>query len=523
MMKSVAAVYTADKIASAVLVQRQWIITALHTMLDRKGVCTKSVCFDIEQPGVDPVARRTFAPDVKKSGNSVSAGFVAIPSLDICFVRLAPDRFGNFPEHYGIPIAIPSIVEPIIGLTLTIIGHPRGTWLKRSISGSLSSFVASVLGAKSDLKGSCDFELPNGFSGGAVVDQSSGKLLGITQKYSDSEDANVMLVGTSVQSISKALSLFGSGRKLLTTLGSHWRVPSTFRLLAMGTGSGGIAPPLGGGNSHSTHGPVIFVSPSTVGSTVAGSDPQTTVPQDFSGIGFLVPKHATTKAQAGKYALGTCVLVGPQWILTAHHVVDNAEVAGNFDVVFGYVGSQQGVTPAFSAAKRYGLAKDTDSILTSPDGTYSTNGHTYFQVGDWALIRLAEEVDVMFKPLVPVELSDALIGPTHFAFLVTNIAFDGVEPLFAVMHDDNMSGNSSVPVHKILNTGMPYFSHLVPSYKGCSGAPILLKTGEFVGIHVRSDASDDKATNVTFIAQSLHEKGFDFLAEKVTLGILVHP
>jgi Trypsin-like peptidase domain len=264
-----------------------------------------------------------------------------------------------------------------------------------------------------------------------------------------------------------------------------------------------------------------------------------------SGIGLIVTKTNADETDLKTVVpRATCILVHPEWILTAHHVLDTLAFAQNFEVVFGYFGAFPSLPLAskFAAwadiyhdSEHYSFCNESGCFFSSRDGTLSKNAHTYAK-GDWALAKLARPVDARFIPMPATRLTNATLAeekPEIRVPFFQGVLTDDPEP-FPPCRPLNIFSrpqNASNPldpdanrVHVIIANGREVH-HSASAHGGASGAPLAMNDGSFLGIHVRSalgTPTTNKGTSATFIANALRSQEFPAL-NQLTLANALDP
>lgn len=285
-----------------------------------------------------------------------------------------------------------------------------------------------------------------------------------------------------------------------------------------------------------------FITDSGLPQKESNPDPLRNITQSSMAATGLITSRYVNDLTSDPIPIGSCVLVGPQWILTAHHVLMSHEYAQNFQVVFGFFdNAEKYIDELFSKATRIQFSFDKNDYYSSEDGVKSQNGHNYMN-GDWALIKLSHPVEE-FAPLVcrRIHPDDAKENsrkffipwylsktwrPSHQNLTKTEelaISY-GIAPLHTLI-STVVEGESS-DVHRLKSIpkkGEWKIQHLVNAYHGASGSPLMNLDGKFIGIHVRSPNENTPglnpglASNAEVIAQQLKKMGFNAAKEEVTL------
>ena len=529
-----AALYNETSTGSGVLVHRNWLLTAKHVVMSPSDAIKRQISFDlwVGDGAKAATQRRTYAADI---GDDFS-GVVICDDLDICFIRLFADRFDRLPPDDDVPIAMPLLEWPAVGGEIDVIGHPKTTWLKRSLRATVQE-----LKAPSHFIGLASNEVGEGFSGGAVAQSSTGLLLGITIR---SPHFNNQFEVVSVHTIAHWLQTTPSAHHLLKQL-TDWteelpRPPlGNFKLPLP------LPQPLG---SHvKTFAQFKRVSPNALRCLVGerhNRPPFTTAAQrntalvdpDYRhSIGVILPKFVNTLNQARLHAEATATVVGQGWILTAHHAVDNPEFARNYCVIFGLDFSTLRPNDPFPVGTvRIDLGFDVGSMIHSGDGTQSESGHSYNQ-GDWALIKLQSDLPAQFVPLEPsLQAIDSAVDAKQGVFIATYFGLGGVQALTAIVQFQEPTESTGVmqpDLDQILAQQDGNLFHKAAAFSGCSGAPLLLSDGKLIGIHIRSDVAlpgfpnrfVNLATSAASISTALKTKGLDLAGLGISLRTLGPP
>jgi trypsin-like peptidase len=221
--------------------------------------------------------------------------------------------------------------------------------------------------------------------------------------------------------------------------------------------------------------------------------------------GALPPSFCTGLLLAdGCRRFGGCIRVSEEWILTAHHVIDIADLARHFRARFAYL------NPAPDGFFEYPLDPDR-GFFTSEDGIQGPSGDK-FEL-DYAFIRLRgpfdpEDPSFVHPPDIntapPVKGTPARI-PQHRNGGILQIARESsVEiPLVGLVtaFDDK------------------YVFHRSSTTPGVSGSPIFDFAWKLIGVHThgRRAAIDDAlrrengwGTRITAIVDDARRRGFNF-------------
>ena len=525
--KHTAALYNETSTGSGVLVHRNWLLTAKHVVMSAADAVKRQISFDllVGEGSKMPAQRQTFAADI---GDDLS-GLVVCDPLDICFVRIFANRFDQLPAEDDVPIAIPSFEWPFVGSTIEVAGHPKATWLKRSLQATVQE-----LKAPTHFLAQASNEVGEGFSGGAVTQASTGLLLGIAIRSphfdNQFEVVSINAIANWLQTTPAALPLL----KQLTDwseqlappppgnfalpiprpIGSHVKTFAKFKRIAPDTlrcqvGERGDKPPF---------------------TNAIQSDTQAVDSAYQHSIGVILPKFVRTANDARLHAEATAMIVGRRWILTAHHAIDNPEFARNYCVVFGLDFSKLQANDLLPAdTVRIDLSFDSSSLLHSDDGTYSESGHAYDQ-GDWALVKLQSDVPAQFTSLQPsLEPIDKIIRAKQGVFIATHFGLGSLHALAAIVQFQDPS-ETTQPVQPGLDQILAHEAgrlyHKAAAFSGCSGAPLLLSDGKFIGMHIRSDVAQpgfpnrfvNLATSAQFIRAALKAQGVDLVRLGIDLG-----
>ena len=521
-----AALYNETSTGSGVLVHRNWLLTAKHVVMTPSDAIKRQISFDLlgGDGAKTGAQRQTYAADI---GDDQS-GIVICDELDICFIRLFTDRFDRLPPDDDVPIATPLFEWPLVGSEVVVIGHPKTTWLKRSLKANVQE-----LKAPSHFIARASNEVGEGFSGGAVAQASTGLLLGIAIR---SPQLNRQFEVVSVHAIAHWLQIRPTAHLLLKQL-TEW----TEQLPVPPLGNFKLSIPQPSGSHVKIFSEFKRVAPSAlrclVGernsnppfTTAISSDSAPVDPAYQHSIGVLLPKFVNTLSQASLHAEATAIVVGRQWILTAHHAIDNPEFGRNYCVIFGLDFSTLRQNDPFPADTiRIDLSFDSDSIVHSDDGTRSESGHSYNR-GDWALIKLQSMLPAQFLPLKPsLQTIDEIVNAKQGVFIATHFGLGSVHGLTAIVQfqEPADSGSTVQPdLDQILLQQDGNLYHKAAAFSGCSGAPLLLSDGKFIGIHIRSDVAlpgfanrfVNLATNASAISAALRAKGFDLAGHGISL------
>ena len=524
--KYTAALYNETSTGSGVLVHRNWLLTAKHVVMGPGEAIKRQISFDLflGEGSKAFAQRQTFAADI---GEDLS-GIVVCDALDICFVRLFANRFNRLPPDDEVPIAIPLFEWPLVGSTIEVIGHPKATWLKRSVQA-----VVQTLKAPTHFIGRATNEVGEGFSGGAVAQSGTGLLLGIAIRSSHLDNQFEVV---SVNAIANWLQATPTALPLLKQL-TEW----TEQLEPPPPGNFQLSIPQTTLTHVKTFAQFKRVAPDALRCLVGdrGDRPPFTTaiqgntqPVDTTyrhSIGVILPKFVSTANQARLHAEATAIIVGRRWILTAHHAIDNPEFARNYCVIFGLDFSKLlSNDPLPADTVRVDLSFDSDSMVHSNDGTASESGHSYDR-GDWALIKLQSDLPVQCIPLQPsLRPIENIISAKEGVFIATHFGLGSLHDLAAIVQFQDASESGSFiqsDLDQILLQQAGNLYHKAAAFSGCSGAPLLLADGKFVGIHVRSDVAlplaanrfVNLATSVQFIGAALRAKGFDVAGQGITI------
>nr|WP_315225561.1 trypsin-like peptidase domain-containing protein [uncultured Albidiferax sp.] len=264
----------------------------------------------------------------------------------------------------------------------------------------------------------------------------------------------------------------------------------------------------------------------------------------MKSIGLISSKHSRDLSN-NPIPIGTCFLVGPQWVLTAHHVLPSHEFAQNFWVVFGFINEKdKTMSELFEAAQKIEFScSNKFDYYSSVDGARIGNGHEY-EAGDWVLIKLKNEPEGIY-PISPrtVVASDFESGNRSFVIPYylskmwspekVGVGFPSAEgdmpdvaPLHVLITPKNHSKFEDA--HRLmLYPGFDFknswkIRHFISAASGASGAPLMDSDGKFVGLHVQSEKVDKGvnpgvASNAHVIATDLEALDFPFNDEGVTL------
>ena len=179
---------------------------------------------------------------------------------------------------------------------------------------------------------------------------------------------------------------------------------------------------------------------------------------------------------------GTCVLIAPGWILTAHHVASSVSMAATLSVDFDFTVDRE-------INQQYRVVGDPRRYFSSEDGLLSCCGSRY-------------DLDYALLPIEPVNGSRRLAPIQKFAGSPTD-----EESIFIVGHpdsrakgvycyqkDDEIPEQFQPPENKLKvfprDVGNPfhdnYLFHRAWVTGGMSGAPIFNADGALMGLHTHS-------------------------------------
>lgn len=236
-------------------------------------------------------------------------------------------------------------------------------------------------------------------------------------------------------------------------------------------------------------------------------------------VGLITSRHLND-LKSDPVAIGCCILVGEEWVLTAHHVLPSLEFSQNFQVTFDYLKSAINPTADYSATTRIEFSSDKkNTYYCSLDGILSPAGHEYMN-GDWVLIKLKSKINNI-KPLIPRRQIAAdndrkypkrqFVIPHYENETQIYGAPPRPEPLHVLITPTEKEGEKYfTDTHRIDSSpsGDWKMEHLINGHSGASGAPLMDGGGKFVGMHVRSPDKDvginaGLASNALFIANDL--------------------
>ncbi|MEO7741561.1 MAG: serine protease [Usitatibacter sp.] len=213
----------------------------------------------------------------------------------------------------------------------------------------------------------------------------------------------------------------------------------------------------------------------------------------------------------GTSRFGACVRVSPEWILTAHHVVDIPDLAARFQARFGALG------PSGEGAVQYGL--EARDFFCSDDGIQGPHGDR-FEL-DYAFVRVHGPVQAG-DPSIP-NLPKANGGVPRPGTLV-RVPMRGDDGLlrFAV----NRPTAAYPTAGRVVAFDDCYLFHQRSTLEGASGAPIFDEAWVLMGIHTHGFFYKDPdplrrdnnwGVRITQIVADARKRGFAFLAEIASL------
>jgi hypothetical protein len=236
----------------------------------------------------------------------------------------------------------------------------------------------------------------------------------------------------------------------------------------------------------------------------------------------------------GGMRVGTCVRVSPQWILTAHHVVDVPDLARNFTAShFGFISKGARMSRVYEL--------DADHFFTSEDGIQGQTGD-HFEL-DYALIRLKGRIDADDPALAAglritfeaprigsrgrIPQFDCVVPQPGDAVCLSDRKCVGDDPPEVTCPEplrleeprgDPQAGTFTVcddPEH-------PHLFHKCSTDKGQSGCPIFDEKWNLVGLHTHGRKSrfpdpirraNNWGTRIECIVRDAHARGFRHLGE----------
>jgi hypothetical protein len=199
---------------------------------------------------------------------------------------------------------------------------------------------------------------------------------------------------------------------------------------------------------------------------------------------------------------GGCVRVGPQWILTAHHVLDIPDLAADFRCRFGYVNPRQ------QDFVDYDL--DAGGFFASDDGIQGPSG--------WGF-----ELDYLFVRLLgaPAENDPSVRHPPNPRYGTPEQGITVHIPQHrnkGVMQLPEAASVSDPSVGKLMTFDDRHLHYLASTEPGCSGSPILDHEWRLIGVHTNGDLPNcpnllrqkhNRGTRIDSILENARRRGFD--------------
>jgi hypothetical protein len=274
---------------------------------------------------------------------------------------------------------------------------------------------------------------------------------------------------------------------------------------------------------HHTYGPTkVEAVPGTLFPGKGGGAPNIVTPKpteflkgfnlsSIDAVGLISPKTVDGKNFNSKnvsFHFGVCVLVHPQWVLTAHHVIDNIQFAQNYQIRFDYSEAAGDASAVFDASTVAHFSSEKDSFKSSHDGTFGPYRLGFTE--DWALIKLYEPQEKRAVMKLRV-LNDGEIKnkpEVRIPYFSSALAGEKIQPMHFVTSTPPMSLDDTYQDRgRIVSSSGIFLYHRANATSGASGSPLIAEDGAMVGMHTESPTGKEynKATNVKVIAEVVAE------------------